>query len=277
MPLSGNYQFVSNTPTADVANAPVVGASDYNANVLAAIAKNPAGTVTASGAARPAQSIPGAEVGVQLQTPLVTNANKKTQDMRVRIQVPTLYQSAVYTSGAGGNLKSLNSIIFPYTPQISFEHKADYATENPIHSNYSINFYKSSYVGDISIQGVFTVQNTTDAVTYLSTVHLLRALTKGRFGGSDNLAGSPPPICRLHAYGTFMLDSVPIAIQSFKIDLPNDVDYFYLNDPSFLEASVPTKSTIILQCKPMYSRQEMLDNTVSGWIGSPAQRQKGLL
>jgi len=277
MPLYGNYQFVSNTPTADVANAPVVGASDYNANVLAAIAKNPAGTVTASGAARPAQSIPGAEVGVQLQTPLVTNANKKTQDMRVRIQVPTLYQSAVYTSGAGGNLKSLNSIIFPYTPQISFEHKADYATENPIHSNYSINFYKSSYVGDISIQGVFTVQNTTDAVTYLSTVHLLRALTKGRFGGSDNLAGSPPPICRLHAYGTFMLDSVPIAIQSFKIDLPNDVDYFYLNDPSFLEASVPTKSTIILQCKPMYSRQEMLDNTVSGWIGSPAQRQKGLL
>lgn len=277
MPLSGNYQFVSNTPTADVANAPIVGASDYNANILAAISKTPTGTVTASGAARPAQSIPGAEVGVQLQTPLVTNANKKTQDMRVRIQVPTLYQSAVYTSGAGGNLKSLNSIIFPYTPQISFEHKADYATENPIHSNYSINFYKSSYVGDISIQGVFTVQNTTDAVTYLSTVHLLRALTKGRFGGSDNLAGSPPPICRLHAYGTFMLDSVPIAIQSFKIDLPNDVDYFYLNDPSFFEASVPTKSTIMLQCKPMYSRQEMLDNTVSGWIGSPAQRQKGLL
>jgi hypothetical protein len=184
------------------------------------------------------------------------------------------------TQGYGGNLQGLTypGIIFPYTPQISFEHKADYAAQNPLHSNYSINFYKNSAVSDISIQGLFTVQTDSDAITYLSTVHLLRALTKGRFAaGIDPLAGSPPPVCRLRAYGTFMLDNVPVAITSFKNELPSDVDYYPISSSTFGQASVPTRSTITINCKPMFSRAEMLGATVPGWLGSAAQRQQGLL
>jgi hypothetical protein len=209
-------------------------------------------------------------------TPAAVRFNGLRTDLRVKIEVPSSYLQT-YTQGWGGNLKKIRGIVFPYTPTISLEHKADYTSQTPLHSNYAINFYKSSMISDISIQGVFTVQNMSDAVTYLATVHLLRALTKGRFGGSDPLRGNPPPVCRLHAYGGFMLDSVPVSVTSFKQDLPADVDYFYINDTEMGEASVPTKSTININLKPMFSRQEMLDANVPDWLANSTQRINGLL
>jgi hypothetical protein len=229
-----------------------------------------------NGSPRSAQALNGANAVV---TP-AANANSMTRngktDLRTRIMVPNSYLTQL-TSGYKNNLGLLQGIIFPYTPTITYEHKAEYATQNPLHSNHSINFYKYSAVGDISISGVFTVQSRADAVTYLSILHLLRALTKGRFGGSDPLRGSPPPVCRLWSHGTFMLQNVPVAISSFKNDLMPEVDYFYLKDAVFQEAYVPVKSTIALTCKPMYSRKEMLDATVPDWLSSKNQRSLGLL
>jgi hypothetical protein len=75
-----------------------------------------------------------------------------------------------------------------------------------------------------------------------------------------------------------MLDNVPVAITSFKNDLPSDVDYYYVTDPNFDHASVPTKSTISITCRPMYSRQEMLNATVTSWLSDGlGQRNSGLL
>jgi hypothetical protein len=229
-----------------------------------------------NGSPRSAQALNGANATA---TP-AANANSMTRngktDLRTRILVPKSYITQL-TSGYRNNLSTLQGIIFPYTPTITYEHKAEYSTQNPLHSNHSINFYKYSAVGDISVSGVFTVQSVADAVTYLSIIHLLRALTKGRFGGSDPRRGSPPPVCRLWSYGTFMLQNVPIAITSFKNDLNPDVDYFYLKDSVFQEAYVPVRSTIALTCKPMYSRKEMLDATVPDWLSSKQQRVSGLL
>ena len=257
-----------------IANAPIVGA---------ATTENVGGSTVDQLSSKSIQPItPDGSTRITINSdpvkpiPPVINFNGARQDMRVRIEVPISYLQS-FTSGYGDNLKNSHGVIFPYTPQISIEHKADYTSQSPLHSNYAINFYKNSMVGDISIQGIFTVQNKSDAITYLATLHLLRSLTKGRFGGSDPLRGNPPPVCRLHAYGTFMLDNVPIAIMSVKTDLPGDVDYFYLNDPQYGQAAVPTKSTISVSCKPMYSRQEMLDATVPDWLSNKTQRINGLL
>ena len=135
----------------------------------------------------------------------------------------------------------------------------------PTHSNYAINFYKTSSVEDISISGIFTVQNDTDAQVYLSTIFLLRALTKMRFS-TDPDAGSPPPICRLNAYGPHMLANIPVAIASFKNDLPNDVDFYQLTSGSFGNHLVPTRSTIAVNCKVMFSRAEMLGASVTDFL-----------
>ena len=145
-----------------------------------------------------------------------------------------------------------------------------------MHSNFALNFYQRSYVTNISISGKFTVQNDYDASVYLSTVHLLRALTKMLSSGEDN-SGSPPPVCRLDAYGDFMLKNVPVAISSFKIELPDGVDYFTINEGPFKQTSVPTISTISLTLIPMYSRAEMQKFTVSGWLSGASVRKSGIL
>ena len=193
-------------------------------------------------------------------------SNNQKADLRVTIRVPNGYRSPAQPIG----------IIFPYTPQITVEHKADFTPQNPLHTNYTLNFYKSSSVSDISIQGLFTVQNDNDAIQYLAAVHLLRALTKGRVGGTDDYRGSPPPICRLMAYGDYMLNNAPVSIASFKQDLPSDVDYYYLASSSLGSAMVPTKCTISIVCKLMISRNEMLTASVNSWLSGDS-RKAGLL
>jgi hypothetical protein len=212
-----------------------------------------------------------------------------SKDHRVKIRVPPGYFSQ-YTSGLNSELKKLGAIIFPYTPAINYDTKAEYVNLNPTHSNFSIYFYKNSSVGSISITGKFTVQNEAEAGIYLATLHLLRALTKMKSGGvtGDVDSGAPPPICRLVAYGDFMMNNVPIVINSFRVDLPDNVDYFRLGKTTgslankiYGTASVPLISTIAVTCLPIYSRNEMqkfsVGNSLRGWIGDDASRKAGYL
>lgn len=200
-------------------------------------------------------------------------------DLRVRIRVPKGYLQ-LSTVGLGNELANLSGIVFPYTPQITYDVKADYGGVNPTHGNYTQYFYKSSSVGGINITGKFTVQNEKDAGVYLATIHLLKSLTKMRFG-ADPDAGAPPPVCRLSAYG-FPINNVPIVIASFRVDLPDSVDYFTLGKSNpgaqYGQSSVPVSSTIALTCYPMYSRQEMQDFSVTGWLDNePDFKSKGYL
>ena len=207
------------------------------------------------------------------------------QDMRVKIRVPNNYLTEL-TQGPANELRNLKGIIFPYTPSLSIEHKADYAPQAPMHSNYAIYFYQRSSVSPINISGKFTVANESEAAIYIATVHLLRALTKMRSGGptGDADSGSPPPVCRLDAYGTFMLQNVPVAISSFKIDLPDNVDYYTLGkktgsptNSTYEMTAVPVVSTISVTCIPMYSRDEMQKFSVTQWLGDKYVRKAGYL
>lgn len=198
-------------------------------------------------------------------------------DNRVKIRVPTKYLTDLTSGSPGVNeLKKLGGIIFPYTPTISYEHRADYSNVPIMHSNFAVNFYQRSYTTNISLSGKFTIQNEFDANVYLSTVHLLRALTKMLSGGEE-FSGSPPPVCRLDAYGDFMLKNVPVSISSFKIDLPDGVDYFTTSGAPFKQTSVPVISTISLTLVPMYSRAEMQDFTVTDWLANAKIRKGGYL
>ena len=196
------------------------------------------------------------------------NILKHTTEQRVRIKVPPKYL-VKYTKGSSAEELSDDSgfggVVFPYTPTISYGVKADWSEIKPLHSNFNIPFYQRSSVGEISITGQFTVENGKDAAVYLSTVHLLRALTKMRFGGAtdgDPDSGAPPPICRLFAFGPNMLNNVPIAITGVRIELPNNCDYFSLNGTN----SVPTISTLSITCIPVYSRKEMQQFSVTKYL-----------
>jgi hypothetical protein len=163
-------------------------------------------------------------------------------------------------------------ILFPYTPQITHEVSGDYGQINPMHSNFSIMFYQRSRISNIQITGKFTVQNNDDAIKFISTKFLLQALTKMRSGGAkggDPDSGAPPPVCRLSGYGDMMFNNVPVSIQSFRLDLNDGIDYVTCNaviDGQTSVFSVPTMTTFTVNCVPMYSRAEMQEFSVTGYL-----------
>jgi hypothetical protein len=277
----------NNTPTvkseSDVAkeqraqNSSVVDTTDPGAPM-----QGPPGNIPTPGT-RIVPGVPaGAELASRPRPNIVFNdvtGNKIGQDLRVRIRVPQKYLTAS-TAGMYGELEQLGGIIFPYTPSISFESKADYASQQPLHSNFAINFYQKSSIGSISISGKFSVQNEKDAGVYIATIHLLKALTKMRSGGAtgDPDSGAPPPVCRLDGHGEMMLNNVPVAITNFKIELPDSVDYFTLpSNITYSATSVPTISTISVTCLPMYSRNEMQNFSVTGYLNDYSYRRQGYI
>lgn len=233
-----------------------------------------------------ARTVPGVPKGAQPVLPpgpAITfkdiNGTKLGKDLRVKIRVPESY-----LQGKTAKLSSLGGVLFPYTPTISYEFKADYTAQSPLHSNFAINFYQKSSVSPISISGKFTVENSQDAEFYIATIHLLRALTKMRSGGArsgDPDSGSPPPVCRLDAYGEYMLNNVPVVITSLRVELPDAVDYFTHYTQSTEDShgmnSIPTVSTISITCLPMYSRDEMQRFNVTDYLTSDQYRKWGHL
>lgn len=217
-------------------------------------------------------SIPfGAEKQVQQQTSISVidrKGNKLDKDLRVKLRIPPKYFTNLTEP-----LAIFEGIIFPYTPSISYEVKADYGNVNPVHTNFPINFYQRSSTTPINITGKFSVQNEADARIYVATMVMLRAITKMRFGGArsgDPDSGAPPPVCRLSGHGSSMLDNVPVVVTNYRVEYPDSVDYFTVNTGAQQEdldvTSVPVVSTISIVCLPMYSRDEMQQFSVNKYL-----------
>lgn len=214
-------------------------------------------------------------------------ATFKNQDRRARLEVPRLY---LVGPAAGPSIDStsqseekgvlfLNSgIVFPYTPVIEMSHSAKYRKQATVHSNYAQYFYTGSEVSDITLTAKFTVQNSFEAQVLLAVQHLGRALTKMAFGNDQTpIAGSPPPVCRLYAHGEFMLDRTPVVVSSFSMAYPNDVNYFTIEENTgYGITSVPIMTTITMTLTPVYSRNEMLNSSLNGWL-TGGQRSQGYL
>ena len=131
-----------------------------------------------------------------------------------RAEDPGILQPLVPTDG----------IIFPYTPTISTQYSAKYDSYNLTHSNYRGYFYQSSQVGDITVTGTFTAQDTTEAEYLLAVIHFFRSVTK-MFYGKDPQRGSPPPLVELSGFGEYQFNNHPCLVASFNYTLPNNVDY----------------------------------------------------
>ena len=195
--------------------------------------------------------------------------NNLGEDMRTILRVPPKYITALTEGGLNRDIAEIGGIVWPYTPQIQYEVKADYNVVTPTHSNFPIHFYSKSSIGNITISGKFTVQTIEDAKIYVSVSTLLKALTRMRSGGltGDPDSGSPPPVCRLDAYGDMVLRNVPVVVSQYRIELPDNVDYFtFPGNGIYGPTSVPVVSTISITCIPMYSRREMQDFSVNKYL-----------
>lgn len=174
-----------------------------------------------------------------------TSANN---DWRVRLSLAPNSQYLYNNPDAGilAPLKASKGVIFPYTPTVATTYSANYEAYDLIHSNYRGLYYKNSRVGDISIRGMFTAQDTAEAQYLLAVIHFFRSVTK-MFYGQDPERGTPPPLVYLSGFGEYQFNGHACVVNSFNYTLPNDVDYIKANNPnnygtSLFNRRTPTQS-----------------------------------
>ena len=149
-------------------------------------------------------------------------------DWRVRLSLADsstiFYKDTSTQNSIMAPLIETNGVIWPYTPQITVSHVANYSTAVLTHSNYSAHFYNNSDVNDITVTGEFTVQSVEEGQYLMAAIYFLRASTKMFFGQGTNM-GNPPPILFLDGYGSHYFPHVPCVVTNFTHNLSNDVDY----------------------------------------------------
>jgi hypothetical protein len=196
---------------------------------------------------------------------------KIQKDLRVKLEVPPSYLDGLGGGPAGGPngrpLAATRGIVFPYTPTVTMNNQATYNSVAPTHSNYTSNAYKNSSVGPIAVSGKFTAQNEYEASLILGVQHLLRSLTKMRWG-DDPDAGAPPPVCRFFAYGNSMIDNVPVVVTGWKMEYPDSVDYIQVGAgiKDYGNSFVPSVCTISIDLAVQYSRTEQLNFNVRDFL-----------
>lgn len=155
-------------------------------------------------------------------------------------------------------LSDIGGVLFPYTPTIQVGHKASYDPMSLVHTNYTAPQYQHSQIDNISIQGVFTANYPAEAEYMVAMMHFFRSVTK-MFYGKDQLAGTPPPVLYLDAYGPYAFDHIPVVITGFDYTYPNDVDYISCSIKT-QKQKVPTSLTVNLTMMPTYSRNNISNN-----------------
>jgi hypothetical protein len=159
----------------------------------------------------------------------VTAGRPKETDLRFRISIAET-ANYFYRIAEQGDilypLKATNGVIFPYTPQINVTYTANYDSFDLTHVNYKPHTYRNSSVENVTITGIFTAQDSTEAQYVLAVMHFFKSATKMFYGQDSNpKAGTPPPLCFLHGFGQYAFNNHPVVISSFTLNYPDDVNY----------------------------------------------------
>jgi len=217
----------------------------------------------------------GLTPGAQPITPVNFTPSAGTQqDTRVKILCPagsTIGQS-VFESDILSPLRYTGEnrfgVIFPFQPNISVIHSANYSMVQPAQTNYPYPAYENSMIQSIIVPGEFSASNLDEARYVLAAIHFFRTATKMYYSNDAN-RGTPPPVLRLKGHGKYMFDDIPVVVTDFNYVLPDDVDYipvgtneFSLGSPEqFLGSEnttmVPTSTVMNITLMPLYSRQRV--------------------
>jgi hypothetical protein len=205
---------------------------------------------------------PGATYGASLDSPYPSDTfqapNPFSDQTEDRVIIKD--QTGLFISGGGifAPLNKTGGMLFPYTPNISVTHKANYEMESLVHTNYANPYYTHSTVDAINIQGRFTAQTNEEGKYVLAMIHFFRTVTKMFYGGVLN-KGAPPPVLYLDAHGQYMFDHIPVVVSSFQYNLPNDTNYITV-DVDGKPTKVPADLNITVDLIPTYSRNKISNN-----------------
>jgi hypothetical protein len=208
------------------------------------------------------------------------NTPNPSPDFRVRIRAKGNVANLpkVYGPNDPTNLLQVlyttNGVFFPYTPTITYSHNVNYNQLTPTHANTDYHIYTNTPALQMQISGQFSAQNEQEALYLLAAKQFFAAMTKMHFGDSDPQAGLPPPVLLLSGYGDYMFNDLPVIINSFSMELPNNVDYVQINFQGGT-AWVPTLTTlsitVTVQISPATQRTFDWNKFVTGEL----MRNKG--
>jgi hypothetical protein len=161
-------------------------------------------------------------------------------------------------------LAQTDGMVFPYTPTIDFAQQVDYTSYDPVHSNQEFYSYVRTKAPIISVNGKFTIQNTSEAQYAIAAIHFCRTVSKMAFGQSSN-AGTPPPVLLFSAYGDYVFNDINVIMTGFNISYPEDVDYIQIpNSNSYLPAVFSISVNLVVQNTPAKMRSFSVDSFRSG-------------
>jgi len=153
------------------------------------------------------------------------------------------------------HFKDTMGLVFPYTPDIDFNHTINYEETDILHSNLAVQHYKNTPPPTISLKADFTADTPKNGEYMYAVIHFLRSISKCEFGetvaayssitgsGSGNREAVPPPILYLNGWGN-LIDNIPVVIKSFGISLGKDKHY--VNVAKY-NVWLPTDITISIQ------------------------------
>lgn len=179
----------------------------------------------------------------QQQTIRSQRSTFNNRDWRVRISLAPKAQYLYKVASSGDILNPLrytDGVIFPYTPNIQINYRANYESYDMVHSNIRGLFYKNSSPAEISVTGIFTAQDTNEANYLLAVIHFFRSCTK-MFYGQDANAGTPPPLVYMSGYGDYQFAEHPCVVTNFNYHLPADVDYIRARSASLNNTNLITR------------------------------------
>ena len=167
------------------------------------------------------------EVQVARQNTPTVGQRALTEDWRFRIGLmpgsEVLYKDG-NTSSILAPLLATDGVIFPYTPNVMVNHRANYDKISPVHSNYPTYFYQSSEISDVQVNATFTAQSVDEADYMMAMIHFFRSATK-MFYGQDENRGTPPPLLALTGFGQHQFNFHKAVLTQFNYALPDGVDY----------------------------------------------------
>jgi len=99
-----------------------------------------------------------------------TWARDDNNDWRMRLSIPVGMQ---LDGVLQAQLNETQGMIFPYTPNIIFQHSANYSMMKPTHSNYPFPIYQSSQPDTLQISGEFYVESAAEGLYWAACVHYL--------------------------------------------------------------------------------------------------------
>ena len=195
-----------------------------------------------------------------------SNGDIQNFDWRARLRPKEGGASQIYgmegnTSSLLAPLKATGGLVWQTTPQIFLSGVANYNIQQLHGSNYPIYTYMNSTPPALPVQADFYANDIFDGHYLLAMMTFLRVCTKSYFGEvsvANGTLGTPPPTLLFEYLGDHGFNKVPVFINDYSIQLPEDCDYVpvetNVGGSGEKETTyVPTRMNVMVNLIPNYA------------------------